>query len=130
MRRLDGFIVYGSAALFALVLVLVLLSWRSNRSVPSIATVSVNGDPSDRPAQMHGNPPSWDCRDSSLSGFPDGVRQVCAAIASRALSQGLAANQRCYGGTVVQVNGTTYTQLMAGGRPVVCSGHSAYQPIR
>jgi hypothetical protein len=42
----------------------------------------------------------------------------------------LASNQRCYGGTVMQVDGSTYSQLVVDGHRIRCSGQSSYLPVR
>lgn len=42
----------------------------------------------------------------------------------------LTGNQRCVGGVVVVVNGSSYTQLGTVGDPVRCSGQLADRPIR
>lgn len=42
----------------------------------------------------------------------------------------LVGNQRCVGGVVVVVNGSSYTQLGTVGDPVHCSGQLADRPIR
>ena len=51
--------------------------------------------------------------------YADGMRR-------RALSE----NQRCIGGVVVQVDGSTYTQLGTIADPVRCEGAYADRPIR
>lgn len=45
-------------------------------------------------------------------------------------SRRLAVNQRCVGGSVVQVQGSTYTQLGTIECPIHCSGDFADQPLR
>jgi len=42
----------------------------------------------------------------------------------------LASNQQCLGGAVVQIDGTTYTQLGSMANPVHCSGSLADRAIR
>lgn len=43
----------------------------------------------------------------------------------------LGANQRCIGGTVITVTGSSYTQVLgSGGRPVACSGEFAKEALR
>lgn len=50
--------------------------------------------------------------------------RVQAEMQERArLARRLSPSERCIGGTVVQVSGSTYTQAIGpGGRPVACSG--------
>jgi hypothetical protein len=54
-------------------------------------------------------------------------REAVAMSWDRRLLMG---NQRCVGGVVVVVNGTSYTQLGTVGDPVRCSGRYADRPIR
>lgn len=42
----------------------------------------------------------------------------------------LSSNQRCYGGAVVEVHGSTYTQLGTISNPIHCSGTLADRPLR
>lgn len=42
----------------------------------------------------------------------------------------LAANQQCVGGAVVQVDGSTYTQVGSISAPVHCAGRRADRPLR
>jgi hypothetical protein len=43
----------------------------------------------------------------------------------------LADDQRCIGGTVIAVKGSTYTQALGAGRmPIPCAGRLANQPLR
>lgn len=42
----------------------------------------------------------------------------------------LSGNQRCIGGVVIEVSGSSYTQLGSVGQPVHCVGQLADRPIR
>ena len=43
----------------------------------------------------------------------------------------LSSNQRCVGGTVINVSGSSYTQVLgSAGRPVACSAGMAAEPLR
>jgi hypothetical protein len=58
------------------------------------------------------------------------VRQSQLAAYADKQRHWLAANQRCVGGVVVQVDGTSYTQLGSIASPVRCSGQMADRPLR
>lgn len=66
----------------------------------------------------------------------DAQRRASAAERERRASterrsRTLSASQRCIGGTVVEVNGSTYVQLVgASGKPVRCTGRMADSPLR
>jgi hypothetical protein len=83
MCRMNGFLVVGTIVLAGFVGLLVFLSYRANRSIPAIASVSASPDShAYRPylATMYGNPPGWHCSQSALPGFPDVQKRVCDAV--------------------------------------------------
>lgn len=57
-------------------------------------------------------------------------KQMQRAYADGLRRQALSENQRCVGGVVVEVNGSTYTQLGTIEQPVHCSGAYADRPLR
>jgi hypothetical protein len=111
MRRMNGFLVVGTIALAVLVGLVVFLSYRSNRSGLAIASVS----------ELSATKSIAPLSSISLSRLPRG---------SKIFFHLLASNQRCYGGVVMQVDGTSYTQMVIGGQLVRCSGESAFRPLR
>lgn len=59
-------------------------------------------------------------------------QQVAAMLAEqRRQALQLAPDERCIGGTVVRVNGNSYTQVSgAGARPAACAGRQRLDPAR
>jgi hypothetical protein len=104
MRGVDGFLLLGVPALALLVGVVVWTSYRQNVTTVRVAS----------PLIEHRS--------------PEAVRVPVSHLDLERYA--LAANQRCIAGSVVQVDGSTYTQLGTIAVPVHCFGSYADRPIR
>jgi hypothetical protein len=108
MKGLNAFLWIGTPAVFSLIGFFV---WTARHQSDPVSVITTQSADSSAAAHMEAQ-----------------VRWV--HLAAYRQQRRLALNQRCVGGVVVQVDGSTYTQLGSISNPVRCSGQYADQAIR
>ena len=112
MRGADGLLVAGSVLLAGLVTTFVVKSHRSNVVVREPQSSVPLESPRVRQAPLAAHYPVPPVLQ------PDPATRV------------LATNQRCVGGVVITVEGSSYTQVVSPSGPVHCWGRTADRPLR